>query len=111
MYLVGKKHTTQAVTKDKKTHFFDDIGCMILWLEENHNDEDAVLWVYTLDTQRYIKAEDAFYSRDDKTPMLYGFGVYEKSKDSLISFKQMRLKMLRGETLQNPKIRQQILLR
>lgn len=34
MYLVGKKDTAQFVTSKGKTHFFDDIGCFVLWQKE-----------------------------------------------------------------------------
>ncbi len=33
MPLESKNHTAQAITNDNKTHFFDDIGCMILWMK------------------------------------------------------------------------------
>ena len=41
--------------------------------------------------------------------MGYGFGAYEHDRDFLIDFETMRLRMLRGETLNNPKIRKQIM--
>lgn len=110
MYLVGEKFTAQAITSDNKTHFFDDVGCMVLWLEDNHKeDKNITRWVFSLDTKMWVKAEEAFYSIDDKTPMEYGFGAYEKSIANAINYEQMKLKMLRGENMSNPKIRQQIL--
>lgn len=110
MYIVGKDYTAQAVSEDKKTHFFDDVGCLVLWVEEYAKDKDVVQWVYTLDTKRWIDATKAYYSVDDmKTPMEYGFGAYEKRQEGFIGFEEMRLRMLRGETLLNPKIRKKIL--
>jgi len=41
--------------------------------------------------------------------MHYGFGAYEKKRDNTISFEQMRLLTLRGETMANPIIRKQLL--
>jgi hypothetical protein len=111
MYLVGKKFTAQAIGDDFKTHFFDDVGCMILWVEEHKELKNVVLWVYTIDTKRYIQAQKAWYSIDENTPMEYGFGAYENKKESFIAFDEMKLRMLRGETLQNPKIRKKILSR
>ena len=61
------------------------------------------------DTHRWIDARKAFYSLNDITPMGYGFGAYEKDGAGRVDFKTMRLRMLRGETLNNPFIRQQIL--
>ncbi len=41
--------------------------------------------------------------------MHYGFGVHEDKKKGYIDFKEMRLRMLRGENMTNPKIRKKIL--
>ena len=88
--------------------YFDDIGCMILWTKkENINSQDAK--VFTKDSQKYIKATKAHYTINERTPMGYGFTAYEKAQKGSIDFKEMRLRMLRGETMQNPKIRKQIL--
>jgi hypothetical protein len=41
--------------------------------------------------------------------MGYGFTPYERKIPQSISFEEMRLRILRGETMRNPKIRKQIL--
>ncbi|MDX1808783.1 MAG: hypothetical protein R3331_04545 [Sulfurospirillaceae bacterium] len=111
MYLVGKRFTVQIITNDNKTHLFDDPGCAILWMEKNKiNTDTAVIWVYSIDTKKYINAKTAHYSiYDYADPMHYGFGAYEKNKKGFIDFNDMRLKMLRGENMTNPKIRKKIL--
>ena len=109
MYLVGKEHTVQIVTNDLKTHFFDDIGCAILWLKEQKVEPQTLtFWIYSNDTHRYIDALKAFYTINDTTPMHYGFGAYEKEKEGLIDFTEMRLRMLRGENMSDPKVRQHL---
>lgn len=109
MYLMGKKHSAQIITRDLKTHFFDDIGCAVLWLEEQKIElETVVFWIMSNDTNRYTDALKAFYSVNDTTPMHYGFGAYEQPKDGLIDFHEMRTRMLRGETMNDPKIRQHL---
>lgn len=40
--------------------------------------------------------------------MHYGFGAYEQPKEGLIDFNEMRTRMLRGENMNNPKIRQHL---
>jgi len=112
MYLGGKAFTMQLITKDNKTHLFDDPGCAILWMKKNKiNKEDAVIWAYSIDTKKYINAKKAHYSiYDFEDPMHYGFGAYEKNKKGFIDFNEMRLRMLRGENMTNPKIRKKILL-
>lgn len=110
MFLVGKKDTAQIITSDNKTHFFDDIGCAILWLrDEKIESKNVTFWVYTRDTVEYILAKDAHYSRIDNTPMHYGFAAYKNAQENLLDFDSMRLMMLRGETLSDPKIRKNLL--
>jgi len=111
MFLVEKEHTAQAITPDNKTHFFDDPGCVVLWIEENHKsiEKEIIKWVYALDTKKWINAETAFYSINDRTPMNYGFGAYEKPVENHIGYNEMKLRMLRGENMTNPKIRKKIL--
>ena len=90
-----------------KTHF-DDMGCLILWTKkEGKNPSDAM--VFTKDTKHYIKATDAYYTITERTPMGYGFTAYEKAQTKSIKFDEMKLRMLRGEHMANPKIRKQIL--
>lgn len=110
MFLVGKDFTAQIITSDNKTHFFDDPGCAVLWIEEHKvNLNDIVFWVYTLDTKKWIHVQDAYFSISDITPMRYGFGAYEHKKDGFIDYEEMSLRMLRGENMTNPKIRKKIL--
>jgi hypothetical protein len=110
MFIVGKEHTVQVITKDNKTHFFDDPGCAVLWMNEQKIDlKDTTVWFYTQDTKRWKKLEDVVFSISDDTPMDYGFGAYENKKSGMIDFDEMSLKMLRGENMTNPKIRKKIL--
>jgi hypothetical protein len=94
----------------EESNYFDDIGCLILWSKANRIDLDSCkVYVFSNDTKRYINALTAYYKINEKTPMNYGFSAYEKSKEGMIEFKEMRLRMLRGEHLGNPKIRKKIL--
>jgi len=109
MVITDLKYASQVVAPDGKTWFFHDHGGFIHWLEDKDFKDNATIWVMSKDTKKWIDGKKAFYSLDDITPMGYGFGAYEKEQDSLISFDAMRLKMLRGETMNNPKIRKQLL--
>lgn len=109
MTIESLHHACQAVSPSGKTWFFDDPGCMILWLEDKSFKEEAVLWVHTEDTEKWIDAKKAWYTLTDTTPMGYGFGAREIQKEGFIPFSKMRLKMLRGENLTDPKIRKQLL--
>lgn len=110
MFIVGKNDTAQIITRDGKTHFFDDVGCAILWMRDNKlTIQSLTFWVHSRDTHTFIEASKAFYSVTDNTPMKYGFGAYEKSQAMFISFEEMQLRMLRGENMSDPRVRKKLL--
>jgi len=109
MLIKTERNAAEVVAPDGRTWFFDDPGCMILWLEKKRWKKEAVLWVHTLDTKRWIDARKAWYGIRDATEMRYGFGAREKRCSECIDFREMRLRMLRGENLTNPKIRKKLL--
>jgi len=109
MVIKDMTYVSEVIAPDGKTWFFHDHGGFIHWLEDKPFKDEAVIWVRSKDTQKWINAKDAYYSLNDITPMGYGFGAYEKKNESFINFDTMRLKMLRGETMNNPKIRKKLL--
>ena len=101
---------TSTMNQDGEMSYYDDIGCMILWIEKNNIDvQNVQIKIYSNDTKKYIDAKSAFYKFNEKTPMMYGFSAYEKSQDNSINFDEVYMRMLRGEHMANPKIRKQIL--
>jgi glucan-binding YG repeat protein len=110
MHLKDSNINTATIKKDGKKVYFDDIGCMVLYTNKQHIELKKVdAEVFTNDTHKYLDAQKARYTIDENTPMHYGFGAYEKEKNSTIIFDEMVLRMLRGENMANPKIRKQIL--
>lgn len=109
MLIKHMENSAEAVAPDGRTWFFDDPGCMVLWLENRPFKDKAKLWVYAIDTSRWINARSAKYGVTDRTQMHYGFGAREEEQGRYIDFDEMRLRMLRGETLVNPKIRKKLL--
>lgn len=102
-------HTAKLHTNSKE-HSFDDIGCLVLWAKEHDVALDsAKIEVFSNDTHKYIDAQKAFFTINEKTPMNYGFAAYEVQKSDTIPINEVTLKMLRGEHMANPKIRKQIL--
>ncbi len=101
---------TSKLAQKSDTYWFDDIGCMVLWSKENNIDLNTIKSkVFSNDTKKYIDSSKAFYMIDEKTPMSYGFGAYEKKQENSLNFDKVIIKMLRGEHMANPKIRKQIL--
>ncbi len=109
MTISSKENSAQVISPTGKTWFFDDVGCMVLWLEKIDFKEQAVIWVYSNDTNKYINGRTAWYSRTAKTPMSYGFGAYENKQNGFIDFNQVILYMQRGENLTDPYIKQKLL--
>ncbi len=106
--IVDLYNSAQAILPNGDTHFFNDIGNVLLWLGRQKNREEIVVWVYAQDTNRYVLAKDAWYSRVEITPMGYGFGAYEYRLygQSDYYFSEVQLFALRGETLLHPLINQ-----
>ena len=110
MELPSSNIHTSTIENDSEKHYFDDVGCMVLWANKQEIDfKDVKTEIFSNDTKKYIDALTAFYSINEKTPMSYGFSAYEKNIESRIGFQEIRMKMLRGEHMANPKIRKQIL--
>jgi nitrous oxide reductase accessory protein NosL len=109
MIIKSLDNTAEVVDVDGRTWFFDDVGCMVIWLEGKKFKESAKLWVHTIDSEKWIDAKSSYYGVTDHTAMHYGFGAREKRGERTISFDEMRLRMLRGENLTNPKIRKKLL--
>ncbi len=102
-------YASQVVAKNGKTWFFHDHGGFVNWLEDKEFRDEVVIWVMSRDTEEWIDATKAFYSLTDNTPMGYGFGAHKNSVEGFIDFDTMRLRMLRGETMNNPFIKQKLL--
>lgn len=102
------RDAAQAVSPEGKTYFFDDVGCLALWLEDQKKKDEWALWVYSRDSKGWIDGRIAWYSRADYTPMHYGFAAYVEQQDEFIDFQEMCLKMLRGENLTDPYVRKEL---
>ena len=101
-------YAAQLISKDGNTYFFDDIGCVVLWLE-NHSPDTHSILTQTLDTHQWIDAKKAWYSRIAPSPMGYGFGAVENKKEGLIDYAEMKLLMLQGKNLHDPFVKKKLL--
>ena len=109
MTLQQARDSAQAIAPDGRTWFFDDVGCLALWLKDNRLQGDLVLWVFGRDTGDWLDARRAWYSRTDDTPMGYGFAAYSRPGETLVDFETMVDLMQRDEDLTNPDTRQRLL--
>ncbi len=102
-------YSAQVILPNNDTLFFDDIGCLVLWLKDKSEKSKIILWVWAKDKNKYIDAREAWYSLDEQTPMHYGFGAYKIKQNNYINFDTMSNKMIQGITMANPKIRKELL--
>ena len=109
MVIEDLRYASQVIAENGKTWFFHDHGGFVHWLEDKEFQDSAVIWVMSKDTHRWIDGKKAYYSLTDDTPMGFGFGAYENKVDGYINFDTMRLRVLRGETMNNPYIKQKLL--
>ncbi len=63
--------------KRTKLHFFDDLGCAVIWLEEQdwRDDPRTELWVADFRDGSWLDARSARYQPGKTTPMDYGLGA------------------------------------
>jgi hypothetical protein len=71
MLVDDRRHAAQVSTGGDR-RFFDDVGCMVLWLEEHGRRADHT-WARDADGTRWVDARSAHYSAGAKTPMDFGF--------------------------------------
>lgn len=109
MVIEDLEYASQVIAPDGRTWFFHDHGGFVHWLDDKPFRDNATVWVMSKDTYSWIDGRKAFYTLNEETPMGYGFGAYANFKKGMVTFKDMRLKMLRGETMNNPLIRKKLL--
>ena len=109
MVINNFKFAAQVISVDGKTWFFDDHGCMALWVRNGDFRKEPAIWVPDLLTGEWIDGRTAWYSRTDSTPMMYGFGAYSAHAEGYVDFPAMQDLMLKGETFANPSVRKALL--
>jgi len=109
MIINDLNYSAQIVTNDGITRFFHDIGDVVEFIKDKPYKDSVVIWVWAKDVKKYINGKNAWYSTNEKTPMKYGFGAYKNKKENYITYQEMFLRVIRGETLRDPKIRQKVL--
>ncbi len=75
MLVSERRYAAQLVTDDGTRVFFDDPGCMAVWLAEGRGHARRS-WVYSA-AGAWIDARTARYVRDQPSPMGFGFAPAE----------------------------------
>ena len=81
--LVSEKHFAVQVinSKTNKAYMFDDLGCAVLWFQEEEQDwmNSAKIWISDASNENFIDAKSASYTKGNLTPMAYGLSAYTKA--------------------------------
>lgn len=88
MVLSDKKYAAQ-LTMNGERFFFDDVGCLVSWLEKHKGQvlPDMKSWVEDAETLQWVDANGARYSSGAKTPMDFGF---ESKRGGNASFEDVK---------------------
>jgi copper chaperone NosL len=73
MLISDRTPSAQLLGKDGARRFFDDVGCMAEWLEQNPTQDGARAWVRGADGHGWQGAATARFAGAQRTPMDYGF--------------------------------------
>ncbi len=75
-----------------KLYKFDDIGCAVIWLDQQPFKEDpsVEIWVNDYHTGKWIDARKAWYVPGRVTPMGYGLGATIRKEPGAMDFSAAR---------------------
>jgi copper chaperone NosL len=85
MLVSDKRYAGQVVDETGEHRFFDDIGCMVLWMDARKAPERA--WARDSVAGTWVDARTAKYMQGARTPMDFGF---EARADGTITFDAVR---------------------
>ena len=106
MVTSDRHHAVQVINpKNGKAYMFDDIGCTLLWFDDEKISwkDQAKIWITDVDSKKWIDARTAYYDADNITPMAYGFAAHA-SKEHLknsIAYEALFKKVLEIEQKNN----------
>lgn len=109
MLITAIDEAAQAVDPDGRTWFFDDVGCLALWVDARRRGPQMKLWVQAVDTGEWIDGREAWYCRNARTAMKYGFVPCANRREGYVDFDTVVRMMARGENLTNPYVRKELL--
>jgi copper chaperone NosL len=84
------------IGKKSKVYFYDDIGCAVLWLDEQDwwdggnwwEDPATEIWVTDWTDQSWIDARSAFYVKGHITPMDFQLGAQVNEVPGALNFEE-----------------------
>jgi copper chaperone NosL len=89
MLVSDKRYAAQAIDDSGEHRYFDDIGCMVLWMDLRKAPGRA--WVHESTSNAWLDARTARYVQGARTPMDFGF---EARPGGELGFEAVRLAVL-----------------
>ena len=76
--------------KRSKVYKFDDMGCAVLWLEEQPyiNDPKTEIWVNDYKSNEWLNARKSWFVKGKSTPMNYGLGAQPEKSEGALDYEQ-----------------------
>jgi len=110
MALSNPHYSAQVIEPNGTPHYFDDIGCAILWLGRQSWKDKARTWVNDVNTTEWIEANKANWIYGDlKTPMGYGYAATLSPVDNRLDYETVTKWMLIGKNLVNENMAKHLL--
>lgn len=102
MVVSDRHHTVQVIhPTTHKAQMFDDLGCAVLWFNEEKITwkDQAIMWITDAQSGEWIDARKAYYDTGNITPMAFGFAPHLKKDDiakdkEILSFEQVSTKII-----------------
>jgi len=85
MLVSDKRYAAQVIDETGEHRWFDDIGCMVLWMDARKAPVRA--WARESTSGTWVDARSAKYVQGARTPMDFGF---EARADGTVSFEAVR---------------------
>lgn len=76
---------TEVILENGKKLAFDDLGCMVKYMNQNKSKKAAVSYVRDYQTNKWVQLENATYVHDNdaaKTPMAYNVISFTSKEDA-----------------------------
>jgi len=89
MLVSDKRYAAQVIDENGEHRFFDDIGCMVLWMDARK--PAALAWAREPASGAWLDARTARYAQGARTPMDFGFEVRPGGE---IAFEAVRVAVL-----------------
>lgn len=87
-----------------QVHLFGEPGCMAAWLKE-HAEARGVAWVRDASADRWVRGDQAFFARGQRTPMWYGLAAYRDRDAALVATRPAGAEPLTWAAILNSELR------